>query len=483
MTELYEHQKRAVEKLRHVKVGALYMDMGTGKTRTALELAMIRKRANKIDCILWLCPVSVKKTIEFEVKKHSDLVPEIVSSKGIKNWRADVYIAGIESLSSSIMLNYYLLALVKKRRCFIVCDESSMIKNFFAKRTKNILRIAEHCKYRLILNGTPISNNEADLFAQWYFLDPRILGYNSFYSFAANHLEFDPNNPWRIVRAHDTDVLTRKIQPFVYQVKKSECLDLPAKWYSSRYCDMTDRQRGIYIDTKEKILNSMFECPDWYEQSTMVYRLFSGLQKVTSGLTLDGKPIFKNANDNPRIRVLLSTIDKLPKDAKCIIWCKYTHEILTIKELLGDDAVCFYGDISQKNRQKNLEEFRNSKRFLIANKSCGAFGINLQFCQYAIYYENDFNWATRSQSEDRIHRVGQTHNVEYIDICCDNSIDSRIQSCLSRKTGIVEEFQNNIDILKDKENLRRWIDGADIIRAKPKSKAKRNQQVCVKTQH
>jgi len=191
------------------------MDMGTGKTLTALELGIRRLNAGRVDCILWLCPVSVRRTIAAEVDKHTDAMWEIVRPRGIRNPDANVYIAGIESLSSSVSLNARLLELTQAKRCFLVCDESSLIKNPKARRTLAIWRLGERCPYRLILNGTPLSNNETDLYAQWYLLDPRILGYSSFYAFAANHLEYDPDRPGRVVKAHNVEYLTRKMQPYL----------------------------------------------------------------------------------------------------------------------------------------------------------------------------------------------------------------------------------------------------------------------------
>ena len=176
-TDLFEHQQEAYKKLRRTKVGALFMEMGTGKTRTALELATERMNEGKTDCILWLCPVSVKQTIANEVEKHlQNAKYELVDSSDIKNWQADIYITGIESMSQSDSNYHNALNIVDRRNAFIVLDESSLIKNKYAKRTKRVWRLGEHCNYKLILNGTPISNNEQDLYCQWYFLDYRILG-------------------------------------------------------------------------------------------------------------------------------------------------------------------------------------------------------------------------------------------------------------------------------------------------------------------
>jgi len=313
-TELLPHQIQAIEKLQHIKVGALYMEMGTGKTRTALELVNIRLVAEKVEHVLWLCPCSVKENLRRDIIKHAG------SIKGIT-------ICGIETLSSSIRENVRLLKLVQSKKVFLIVDESNLVKNHRALRTQNIIRLSEYCKYKLILNGTPISKCEKDLFAQWYILDWRILGYQSFWSFAANHLEYDPHIKGRIVNTLNVDYMVRKIAPYTYQVKKSECLSLPSKTYSTEYYYLTPEQRMHYGYVADKLL---FDVDDMEPHT--IYRLFSGLQNVISGfrVNLDGEhmqrePFFKNPLDNPRMEMLFDLLDKT--NEKVIVFCKYTQEI------------------------------------------------------------------------------------------------------------------------------------------------------------
>lgn len=110
-----------------------------------------------------------------------------------------------------------------------------------------------------------------------------------------------------------------------------------------------------------------------------------------------------------------------------------------------------------------------------ADSSCGAFGLNLQFANYAIYYSNDWSWQTRSQSEDRIHRTGQTENVHIIDLICENSIDERIYTSLMNKESLAESFRREIDKQKDnkdKEALWRWLNhDTSGVRLKRKTKS------------
>jgi len=446
LTNLFDHQKKAVEKLSKIKVGAAYMEMGTGKTRTTLELIKIRLDKDKVDHILWLCPCSVKENLKRDVIKH------------IGEFDSDlITICGIETLSSSIKTNFELLDLVQKKRCYLIVDESNLVKNPKAKRTENITRLADHCKYKLILNGTPISRNEADLYSQWYLLDWRILGYKSYWSFAANHLEYDERVPGKIRRTLNTDYLVKKIAPYTYQVKKEECLDLPLKTYKKVYYELTNEQDEHYQHIADEL---MFDVDEFKPET--VYRLFTGLQnvisgfKVTTGKHLEKKPFFKNPLDNPRIQTLLDIVDRL--EEKAIIFCKYTYEIETITELLNQkygegSAVPFYGELNQKNRQKNLDLFSKDTQFLVANKVCAGYGLNLQFCSYVIYYSNDWDYATRSQSEDRVHRIGQSNNVHYVDICAAYTLDERILKCLERKENLVDSFKEEIEEQKDNKEL------------------------------
>lgn len=445
-TELYEHQQKAVKKLSKIKVGALYMEMGTGKTRTALELIANRYNAGKINNTIWLCPCSVKENLRDDIIKH-----KVGGGEGI-----DIY--GIESLSQSDRLYMQLLDRVSRGRNYLIVDESSMVKNHTAIRTKRITELASHCPYKLILNGTPISKNEADLYAQWYILDWRILGYRSYWSFKANHLEFDDYG--RIRRVLNTGYLSEKIAPYTYQVLKKDCMDLPDKTYDTWNYWLTDEQNRLYEETKNIFLDQVDEF-----DSTTIYRLFTALQLVVSGnrITcrhpLGHEPLFADPYDNPRIEALLSVLNRISE--KTIIWCKYVEEIEDVEKVLkaeyGEDAVAVhYGKIKQKKRDEALRKFRNEARFLIANKDCGGYGLNLQYCSYMVYYSNDFDWQMRAQSEDRIHRIGQQKNVHIIDICAVNKVDERILGNLWRKEKLSDSFKKELAL---RNNISRWIDG------------------------
>ncbi len=429
--ELLSHQKAAVEKLIKLKVGALFMEQGTGKSITSMEIARLRYEAGKIEAVIWLCPCSAKENIKREIIKQCPTeLAEIFT------------ICGIETLSTSVRANEYLLSLSGSRKCFLIIDESLLVKNHAAYRTVNISRISDRCRYKIILNGTPVSRNEADLFAQFKLLDWRILGYRSYWSFASNHLEYDDYG--RIRQVLNTDYLAEKISPYTFQALKSECLNLPEKRNYTYGFRLTEKQNEIYDISAEILMRGIDE-----RKPETIYRLFSGLQAIVSGKNIIFEnenhfhtvEMFENPLDNPRIEALM---DILPEDEKAIIYCRYESEISQLCKLIPR-SVRFDGKTSLKERNKALDAFRSDKQFLIANKNCAGFSLNLQFCHKIIYLSNDWELGRRLQSEDRVHRIGQDHDVEIIDIFAQNTIDEKILDCLHRKERILDSIQNEID--------------------------------------
>jgi SNF2 family DNA or RNA helicase len=420
-------------------------------------------RQEKIDRVAWFCPVSLKETVKQEILKHTftnedgiHVFDDKTEDDNLPNmfW----HIIGIESVGSSNRVTLAVNKLIDERTLVIV-DESQYIKGHKAKRTERLTLICSRARYRLILTGTPLSQGVVDLYAQMRFLSPKILGYASFYSFAANHLEYSDKYKGMIVRAHNTEYLAAKIRPYVYQVTKKECLDLPVKLFETRYYSMTAEQREAYEQAKIEFLTE-----DEFDSIT-IFRLFMALQQITCG--------FWNRRDangqietlefsNKRLDTLLDTIEQIQEQEKIIVWAKYVRDIESISASLvdayGPSAVArYYGKLNEGQRAAEVLRFRQEARFLVATQSTGGNGLTLNESHTAIFYNNSFKYAHRQQSEDRFHRIGQTEKCLYIDIHCSRSIDDRIAQALASKGGVVEAFKREVDKVK-KSSKQKLID-------------------------
>lgn len=466
-TDLMPHQVAAVAKMLPSRIGALFLDMGLGKSRVTVELAKIRQQ--KWDRLFWFVPCSLKETISHEIRKHTDL-----SDADIAVWgeqvtdarlplQARIHIIGIESMSSSdrIVLAYQAIL---TDRSFVVVDESSYIKGHDSLRTMRITDLSARARYRLILTGTPFSNGVEDLFAQMAFLSKKILGYPSFYSFAANHLEYEmregsdgrQHRTNHVIRAHNVGYLAAKIAPYVYQVRKDECLDLPEKLYEARYVEMSREQRAAYDQAKDEILSMDYE--EW--SSIAIFRLFTALQSIVCGFwtRTDPKTDEKQRLTFPheRVAMLMDVLAAIPDMEKVIIWAKYQHAVQEIRQALyqqyGAEATAeFHGAIPQTRRYDELRRWQQSDaRFLVATQSSGGHGLTLNEAAYAIFYADGYKYSERIQAEDRQHRIGQARRPTYISLCCAYSIDERIGAALARKENALEAFQQQVHHYREK---------------------------------
>jgi SNF2 family DNA or RNA helicase len=463
-TSLLPHQADAVAKVLPSRIGSLFMAMGTGKSRTAIEL--VARRLGRIDRVLWFCPVGLKETVRQEILKHTDCQSSDIH---VFNGRTSAqnlprvlwHVVGIESMSNSTRVTLAVNKLITTRT-FVILDESSYIKGHSAIRTLRITKLAEKARYRLILTGTPLSQGVVDLFAQMRFLSPKILGYNSFYSFAANHLEYSEKYPGMIVRAHNVPYLAAKIAPYTYQVTKEECLTLPDKLYEYRYFRMTSEQRYCYGLAKDEAITQL---ADDDIDSIAIFRMFSHLQQIVCGYwnRRIKRGMFEKLEFlHYRIETLNSVLADIPVGEKVIIWCKYHYDIKQIgpklERLFGVGSVAyFHGGLSERKRVEQVERFRGDARFFLATQSAGGHGLTLNEAHYVVFYNNGFKYSERLQAEDRCHRIGQQHKVTYIDIECVDSIDERIATALANKGDVVQAFKAEVDQVKDKKGALREL--------------------------
>jgi SNF2 family DNA or RNA helicase len=463
-TKLLPHQTKAVNKFnllrggetKHLKVAGLFMEMGTGKTLSAIE--MVRQRGDKISKVIWCCPVSIKETIKKEILKHTDQSPTDIylfdEKTGTKKTPdAFWYIVGLESISQSDRVAVALYSLIDADSCVIV-DESSFIANHKSKRAERLSLFAKKARFRFILTGTPLSNGIVSLYSQMKFLSPKILDYMSFYSFANNNLVYSERYPGMIESTLNEEYLAVKIAPYVYQVTKDECLDLPPKVYDTHYFRMSGEQREAYESAKMEFL----EMIDPTEFSAVdIFKLFQALQQIVSGYrNIDTKkPIY--FDDSYRVDALEDVLNSIPNDKKVLIWAKYHYDLKLIREALGDEAVYYSGLLNEKQKEATLDEWRESKRYLVATQASGGFGLTLTEAHYAVFYNNSFSYSKRVQAEDRCHRIGQNEKVTYIDICCSDSIDERIMGAIWDKKSVADSFRDEINNVKDDESLAEFV--------------------------
>lgn len=400
-------QEKAFEKLSKLKVGALFMEMGTGKTKVALDL--IASKKEKVDYILWICPFSIKSEILVEKNKwHPELEIEVV---------------GCETIGVSDRIYIELLNEVENSKTFIVVDESLKIKNSAAKRTQRILKLGEYAEYKLILNGTPVSRNIMDIYTQMEFLSPKILKMSE-NEFKNTFCEYYLRGKLKGVIKEQVNIpyLISLIQPYIFDSK----LEINAK---KRYMEvsysMNDKEKEEYECKKEEIL-SKFQDDDRID----FYRLVTELQSLYSGCD----------EINPKLNSLIKNID-----GQVIVYVKFLKNI-------PDGAIAITGSVP--NRAQIIEDFQNNKfKTLYITYGCGAFGLNFQNCNNIIFRDHTWDYAQREQAEARIYRIGQKNDVKYYDMVADIGLEKMIRKNQVKKSDLLIEIKKEIE----QGGLKDWL--------------------------
>ena len=470
-TKPYAHQLTALEKSWNKETYAYFMEMGTGKTKVLIDnLAMLYDKG-KVDGVIIVAPKGVVKTwYEQELPTH---LPDHIENVTVL-WQPNItkkqqekletlyeigtalhiLVMNVEALSTDKGVKFARKFLASHRSMMAI-DESTTIKNPSAKRTKNIISLGKHAKYRRIMTGSPITKNPLDLYSQCEFLDPWLLNFASYYAFRNRYAEMKTmhihGRSIQVVNAfQNLSELSDKVKGFSYRVLKEDCLDLPPKNFTKRHVVLTVDQRKIYEQMKKAamaVLNGKVTTT-----MTVLTQLMR-LHQITCGhFTADDGTT--QLIPNNRITELMNILEET--EGKVIIWANYQRDvnqiIKNITEKYGENSIVdYYGLTPQEDRQDNIRKFQNGPecRFLIGTPQTGGYGITLTKANTVVYYSNGYDLEKRLQSEDRAHRIGQKKNVTYIDLIAEDTVDEKIVKALKDKINIASEVLG--------EELKDWI--------------------------
>ena len=387
MKSLSLNQNEAKDHLKGWKVGALFMEAGTGKTRVALEIV----NNSPCDAIIWVGPLRTLQNTKDEILKWGD-------------FKIPCYYYGIESIQLSDRIYLDMLDKVKScKKPFVVVDESLKIKNNIAKRTKRMLLVGSMVEYKLILNGTPMSRNIMDMWAQMAFLSPLILNMtycqfkNTFckYTTITKKVGYRKYTREYITGFENIDYLYSLIREYVYQCDLS--LNITQNYHTVDYY-LSEEEIMAYKEIKDEFLS--YELLDiWNNNIFMAMTQKMQHSYCCSQSKVDAvKCIFKD----------------IPEE-KSIIFCKYVD-----------------------SRYLCEKEFPKAKVLSFQKE---AFGLNLQDYNYTIYFDKIWDYALMTQSSRRTYRTGQEYDCHYYDLTGNVGLEHMIDRNIQKKISITEYFK------------------------------------------
>lgn len=459
----FQHQLQAFHFSKELVNFGLFMEQGTGKTKVLIDTAAYLfsqgGENGPIDCLVVVAPNGVhSQWVTEQAPLHMpDFVPwkgayyESSPNKVGRERLAEVmeYSDGlklitihIESISSA-KGESFLRTVLLKNRCMMIVDESSKIKNPGAKRTKALISLAPLAAYRRIATGTPITQGVEDIYAQFQFLNPEILGHNSFFSFMHRYcvtqkVNFGGRHVNKIVGYQNVDELTDRVEGHTYRVRKDECLDLPDKFFVNYMVELTPKQQEQYNQLRKELY---LELEGQLITAPLAITNLLRLQQILSGFVPDpktGAPIRLESN---RVAATVNLINE--SSSKVIVWTKFKEDVEMLKEALDKEGigyVTYTGATPQHDRVDIISKFRTNPdtKVFISNPKTAGTGLNLTCASTVIWYSADFSLENYLQANDRVHRIGQTNKVTYYQLQSPHTVDQKIYRALANKQNIAD---------------------------------------------
>lgn len=462
----YAHQLTALERSQGKAEYGYLMEMGTGKSKVAIDDTARLFRAGEVRGLFIVA--NKGSYLNWAMKEIGIHLPDDIP-RTVRYWDGRVKYHGPPSFSPDsesldvFVMNVEALAFPKSykeaedflKACpsIFVLDESSKIKNPKALRTKAAIKLGRLAKYRRIMTGSPITKNPLDLFAQCQFLRPGILGFTSFFPFRAHYanlFQMDAGNrSFKVVKGYkNLEELSGKLSSFTYRVTKDECLDLPPKLFNTLDVELTPEQKGLYKQLKEEAMAEFGNGGVTFAPLAITRIL--RLHQMICGHLPDQDGSVHEIPSN-RIKVVMDWLEETT--GKITIWACFVHDILALEKAIADvygadSVVTYYG--ATKNRAEVIESFENGPvRFFIGMPKVGGYGNTMVASNTVLYYSYDDDLDSHSQSQERTHRIGQKLAVSYTYVMARGTVDEKIAKSNREKRQIAGE------ILGDK--WKEWI--------------------------
>ena len=447
---LRPYQQHGVDWLQHLRAhglgGFLADDMGLGKTVQTIAHIVIEQDAGRLDRpALIVVPTSLVANWTAELAKFAPHLGVAVLHGPDRHARR----AGLSGVHVAITTYAVLARDIEDMKLLpwhlVVLDEAQAIKSPDAKVTKAACQL--DARHRLCLSGTPIENNLQELWSEFTFLMPGLLGDRRGFAKRFRTPIEKNNDPARRVQ------LGRRIKPFLLRRTKSEvAADLPPKHTILRRINLGPEQRELYEtirstlhDTVRKQLARLGAAQG---RIVMLDALLK-LRQVCCDPRLVKLPSARLVGGSSKLDDLLDMIGEMvPEGRRILLFSQFTSMLDLIKPRLAEAGISFVelrGDT--RDRAEPVRRFESGEvpLFLISLKA-GGRGLNLTSADTVIHYDPWWNPAAEEQASDRAHRIGQTKSVFVYKLIAADTVEDRIVQLQQHKANLA-----NIALSEDGE--------------------------------
>ena len=456
--ELRPYQKAGYNWMRFLNEyrlgGCLADDMGLGKTVQTLSLLQHVHGKGDNGTSLLVMPTSLVYNWEKEAERFTPSL-KILNYTGAKRVKDVKRFAKYDLVITSYgLIRQDIDLLAEFNFNYVILDESQVIKNPESNISKRVKEL--NASFRLILTGTPIENTTMDLWSQMSFLNPGMLGAQSFFK-NRFQIPIEKNND-----EGQTKKLYTIIKPFLLRRHKSQvATDLPEKIENVRYCTMSDEQEEAYESVKSAYRDKILQEIDEGGIGKSQFMILQGLTKLRQ-IANHPKMADEDFNgDSGKLKDISFMLENaIIKGHKILVFSQFVKHLQIVKDYLDGQKVKYsYLDGSTKDRQKEVENFQeneNIKVFLISLKA-GGLGLNLTKADYVFLLDPWWNPAIEAQAIDRAHRIGQKNQVFTYRFITKNTVEEKIMRLQQSKQKLAD------DLITTEESFVKTLNKEDLV--------------------
>lgn len=404
------------------------------------------KEETTVPASLVVVPTSLLPNWKREIRKFSTLsvYTYMGDQKRKEPWKSfDRY--------NIVLVTYGLLRrdielLEKYRFTYVILDESQNIKNPASMTYHSVVRL--QCEHRLVLTGTPIENSLKDLWAQFNFINPGLLGSaDGFRKHFIHPITKEGNDNAR-------KRLQQIIRPFfLRRTKQQVAPELPPLTEEVVYCEMTPEQREVYQKEKNALRNTILQ-----ERHKNSFVALNGITRLRQLANHPHMVLADYEGGSGKMEQVLDAFETLVSEGhKVLIFSSFVTHL----KLLADaftEREWLYAMLtgSTLDRESEITRFstRNDVSAFFISLKAGGVGLNLTDADYVFILDPWWNPAAELQAESRAHRIGQEKQVFVYRFITADTIEEKIRNLQESKSELAETFISENDPLKsltDKE--------------------------------
>ena len=320
---------------------------------------------------------------------------------------------------------------------YVILDEAQAIKNPVSQTGKAArLLQADH---RLTLTGTPVENSTLELWSQFAFLNPGLLG----------NLEYFRTEFSTAIEKHQDEAtatfLRKMVHPFILRRTKDQvATDLPPRTERILYTEMEPAQRRLYDKKRDYYRAQVLGLIEEEGMDDARMKILEGLLRLRQISNHPRLAEAESKSSSGKFEMLLETLDTLRSEGhKALVFSQFVGMLKIVREALDARGIPYaYLDGSTKDREARVDAFQNDPNlpFFLISLKAGGVGLNLTAADYVIHIDPWWNPAVEMQATDRTHRIGQDKPVFVYKLIARDTVEEKILQLQDRKRALVSQL-------------------------------------------